>query len=104
MELGENCIFVTANHDYLSVAEIDLHKSLKLSLEDLKKGKLAIFEGILHLEPVKQSPNDEVSQEQVTEKSKSESTLNQPHIGVRFSVGLHPDAGLTLEPIKGNID
>ena len=29
-------------------------------------------------------------------KSKSESTLNQPHIGVRFSVGLHPDAGLIL--------
>ena len=32
-------------------------------------------------------------------KSKSESTLNQPHIGVRFSVGLHPDAGLILGTI-----
>ena len=32
-------------------------------------------------------------------KSKSESTLDQPHIGVRFSVGLHPDAGLILGTI-----
>ena len=51
------CIFVcTANNDYLSIAEVDLNKALKLSLEDLKMGKLAVFEEILHLEPVKQSP------------------------------------------------
>ena len=51
------CIFVcTANNAYLSIAEVDLNKALKLSLEDLKMGKLAVFEEILHLEPVKQSP------------------------------------------------
>ena len=51
------CIFVcTANNDYLAIAEVDLNKALKLSLEDLKMGKLAVFEEILYLEPVKQSP------------------------------------------------
>ena len=97
------CIFVTVAENYLAIAEIDLNQALKLKLEDVKMGKLAVFEGIFHLEPVKQSPNEETYPSKL--KTKSESTLDDPHIGVRFSVGLHPDAGIILEnTIKDQVD
>ena len=97
------CIFVSVMEHYLAVAEIDLSKALKLNLEDLKRGKLEEFEGILNLEPVKQSPNEEKYPSK--HKPKSESSLDHPHIGVRFSVGLHPDAGILLEnTIKDQVD
>ena len=53
------CIFVIVAESYLAIAEVNLNKALNLNLEDLKMGKLAVFEGILHLEPVKQSPEDQ---------------------------------------------
>ena len=89
------CIFVCVDAHHLAIGEVNLAKKLSLSLEDLEAGKNAVFENIVPLESVKQSP-EEIS----TIKSvKSESAVNLPHIGVRFSVGLHPDSGDILKPI-----
>lgn len=93
------CIFISSQDSYLSLAEVNLGKRLELNTDDLLAGKLAVYEGILPLETVKQNPED---QDLSTAKSiKSESAANEPHIGVRFSVGIHPDAGMQLvEPVK----
>ncbi len=91
------CIFVTAggsgstSSKYLSLAEVNLSKVLPIDLEEIAKGKLSHYEGVLPLEAVKVDPEED------TAKSfKSESALVQPHVGVRFSVGLYPDAGLQI--------
>ena len=59
-------------------------------IEELMAGKLFVHESVLPLEPVKQNPNEEIS----VQLNKSSSLVDHPTVGVRLSVGLHPDAGL----------
>ena len=74
---------------------------LKLNVEDLSAGKLSVYESILELEPVKMNPN-ETSMEKEAFANKTVSSIDQPHLGVRFSVGLNPDAGLDFGHDKGS--
>ena len=84
------CFFVTVQSQSLALAEVDLSKLVEMkNIEDLKAGKLFLFESVLPLAPVKQNPNEEPP----VLLRKSESMVDHPSLGVRISVGLKPDPG-----------
>ena len=88
------CFFVTFQSQNLALAEVDLSKLVEMkNIEDLKAGKLFLYESVLPLEPVKQNPNDKPP----VVLNKSFSMVDNPSLGVRISVGLKPDPGTKEE-------
>lgn len=78
------------------LAEAHVPKLFNLNMTELESGKLAVFEKIVPLEP---TPATDLPWRD-TSKALSDSVLNGPHIGVRLSIGIHPDAGLEIKPAK----
>ena len=87
------CFFVNVPNVNLALAEANLSQMIQNEdLEDLKAGKLFIYEKVLPLEPVKRNPNDPSLKLNI-EANRSGSFVDHPSVGVRVSIGLRPDVG-----------
>ena len=89
------CFFVNVRNDSLALAEANLSHMIQIGdIDDLKAGKLFVYEKVHQLFPVKRCPNDESLNNKA---NSSASFVDHPSVAVRVSIGLRPDVGEKVE-------
>ena len=90
------CFFVNVSSNNLALAEANLSNMIQFGdIDDLKAGKLFVYEKVLPLEAVKRNPNDLALNHET--RLNSASSVDNPSLGVRVSIGLRPDVGEKVE-------